>query len=102
MESVLRVLVGYASCFGSTRDIATRIAATVRTHSADVDVRSAETIMSFDSYDAVVFGSGVYDGGRGNWAGTSTRTTSQSMMSRNTSARIGLKFSRLARILGIG
>ena len=74
MESAVRVLVGYASRFGSTRDIATRIAATVRTHSADVDVRSAETIMSFDSYDAVVFGSGVYDG---SWTGEATELLRQ-------------------------
>ena len=74
MENALRVLVGYASRFGSTRDIATRIAATVRTHSADVDVRSPETIMSFDSYDAVVFGSGVYDS---SWAGEATELLRQ-------------------------
>ena len=57
-----RVLVGYASRFGSTRDIAIRIAGTVRTRGNDVDVRSIDEISDLDQYDAVVFGSGVYDG----------------------------------------
>lgn len=58
----MRVLVGYASRFGSTRDIAMRIADRLRTHGNEVDVRSVEEISSCDPYDAVVFGSGVYDG----------------------------------------
>jgi len=58
----MRTLIGYASRFGSTRDIAVRIADTVRTHGIAVDVRSVDEIPNFDQYDAVVFGSGVYDG----------------------------------------
>ena len=58
----MRMLIGYASRFGSTRDIAIRIADAVRTHGNEVDVRSVDEISSFDPYDAVVFGSGVYDG----------------------------------------
>jgi menaquinone-dependent protoporphyrinogen oxidase len=58
----MRVLVGYASRFGSTRDIAKRIGDAVRTDGSDVDLRPAEDISDFDGYDAVVFGSGVYDG----------------------------------------
>jgi menaquinone-dependent protoporphyrinogen oxidase len=58
----MRMLIGYASRFGSTRDIAIRIAGTVRTHGNEVDVRSVDEISDFDPYDAVVFGSGVYDG----------------------------------------
>jgi menaquinone-dependent protoporphyrinogen oxidase len=58
----MRVLIGYASRFGSTRDIAMRIADTIRTHGNEVDVRSVEKISDLDAYDAVVFGSGVYDG----------------------------------------
>jgi len=45
-----------------TRDIALRIAVTLLTHGSAVDVRSVEDIPDFDPYDAVVFGSGVYDG----------------------------------------
>ena len=58
----MRVLIGYASRFGSTRDIAIRIANTIRTDGNDVDFRSVDEISDFDQYDAVVFGSGVYDG----------------------------------------
>src|SRR3954469_2480781 len=58
----MRVLVGYASRFGSTRDIAIRIADAVRARGNLVDVRSVDEISDFDRYDAVVFGSGVYDG----------------------------------------
>jgi menaquinone-dependent protoporphyrinogen oxidase len=58
----MRTLIGYASRFGSTRDIAVRIADTVRTHGIAVDVRPVDEIPNFDQYDAVVFGSGVYDG----------------------------------------
>jgi menaquinone-dependent protoporphyrinogen oxidase len=62
MAKTMRVLVGYASRFGSTRDIANRIAEAVRTAGCDVDVCSVEEISDVDRYDAVVFGSGVYDG----------------------------------------
>src|SRR5688500_5492406 len=58
----MQVLVGYASRFGSTRDIANRIADGVRIEGNDVDLRSVDEISEFDHYDAVVFGSGVYDG----------------------------------------
>jgi menaquinone-dependent protoporphyrinogen oxidase len=57
----MAVLVGYASRFGSTRDIARRIAATIRRYGAEVDVRSVDEIPDFVRYDAVVFGGGVYD-----------------------------------------
>ena len=58
----MRVLIGYASRFGSTRDIAKRIAGNLHIHGSDVDVRSVDEITDVDTYDAVVFGSGVYDG----------------------------------------
>ena len=57
-----RVLIGYASRFGSTRDIANRIADAIRKDGSEVDVRSVDEISDLDHYDAVVFGSGVYDG----------------------------------------
>jgi len=62
MTRTMRVLVGYASRFGSTQDIAVRIAGTLRTHGSDVDVRSVDEISNVERYDAIVFGSGVYDG----------------------------------------
>ena len=58
----MRMLIGYASRFGSTREIAIRIADSIRRHRIDVDVQSVDEISDFDHCDAVVFGSGVYDG----------------------------------------
>ena len=58
----LGIRFAYASRFGSTREIASRIADAVRTDGNDVDLRSVDEISDFDRYDAVVFGSGVYDG----------------------------------------
>ena len=54
VAKTMRVLIGYASRFGSTRDIAIRIADTVRARGSFVDVRSVDEISDFDSYDAVV------------------------------------------------
>jgi menaquinone-dependent protoporphyrinogen oxidase len=62
MATTMRVLVGYGSRFGSTRDIANRIAGAVRADGTDVDVCSVGEIPHLDRYGAVVFGSGVYDG----------------------------------------
>ena len=62
VAKTMQVLVGYASRFGSTRDIANRIADVVRADGCDVEVRSVNDISDFDRWDAVVFGSGVYDG----------------------------------------
>jgi menaquinone-dependent protoporphyrinogen oxidase len=58
----MRILVAYASRYGSTQEIAQRIAAAIRTHGWQVDVRSVDEISTLDSYEAVVLGSGVYDG----------------------------------------
>jgi len=62
MVNTMRVLVGYASRFGSTRDIANRIADAIRRAGREVDVRPVEAISDVERYGAVVFGSGVYDG----------------------------------------
>jgi len=59
--ALLNVLVGYGSRFGSTREIAERMAATLRARGLTVDLRPAEDISGVDRYDAVVLGSGVYD-----------------------------------------
>lgn len=62
MPGKMRVLVGYASRFGSTRDIASRIADAIRAGGSAVDLRAIEDIADVEGYDAIVFGSGVYDG----------------------------------------
>ena len=54
VAKTMRMLIGYASRFGSTRDIAIRIADTVRARGYLVDVRSVDEISNFDPYDAVV------------------------------------------------
>ncbi len=58
----MRVLVSYASRFGSTRDVATHVAERLRSVGNDVDLRPAEPGLDVDTYEAVVFGGGVYDG----------------------------------------
>jgi menaquinone-dependent protoporphyrinogen oxidase len=55
------VLVAYASRHGSTKGIAERIGATLVEGGSRVDVRSCEDIHNVTKYDAVVFGSPVYD-----------------------------------------
>jgi hypothetical protein len=53
VASAMRVLDGYGSRFGSTQEIAIRIAKAIRTNGSDVDVRSAEEIVSFNPYEAL-------------------------------------------------
>lgn len=74
----MQVLVCYASRFGSTRAIATRIAEALRTRGHAVDLRSADDVSDVARYDAIVFGSGVYDG---SWTAEAT-----ALMRRHASA----------------
>ncbi len=63
MKSRSRVLVAYQSRHGSTREIAERLAESLRVYGRwDVELRLAEELSTLDPYDAVVFGSPVYDG----------------------------------------
>jgi menaquinone-dependent protoporphyrinogen oxidase len=55
------VLVAYATRYGSTRGIAERIAAAMRLGGHRVDLRPVEEVESFEDYEAVVFGSPVFD-----------------------------------------
>ena len=54
------VLVAYASKYGSTREVAERVAARLRDRGLDTEVLSAGKVKSLDSYDAVVFGGALY------------------------------------------
>jgi menaquinone-dependent protoporphyrinogen oxidase len=56
-----RVLVAYATRFGSTRGIAERIARRLRAQGLDVDALPVEAVDGPNGYDAVVFGSPVFD-----------------------------------------
>ena len=55
------VLIAYATRYGSTTGIAERIAAALREAGIRVTLRRADMVDSVSEYDAVVFGSPVYD-----------------------------------------
>lgn len=56
------ILVAYASKYGSTREVAEFIAATLRDEGHDVELQPAADIRSVDGHDAVVLGAGIYMG----------------------------------------
>jgi menaquinone-dependent protoporphyrinogen oxidase len=56
----MHVLVAYASRHGSTREIAERIADTLRTAGLQVDAEPASSVRSLAGYDAFVIGSAAY------------------------------------------
>ena len=89
----MRVLIGYASRFGSTRDIALRIGGKLRGDGSDVDVRSVDEISDPDPYDAVVFGSGVYDG---SWTAEATE-----FMLRDSAMLLVVSLNGLANFVAI-
>lgn len=55
------VLVAYATCFGSTRGIAERIAANLSARGQRAALRSVEDVVGAGDHDAVVFGSPVFN-----------------------------------------
>jgi menaquinone-dependent protoporphyrinogen oxidase len=57
----MKVLVGYATAYGSTTGIATKIGERLAGEGCQVDVRPVEEIDAVDAYDAVVLGSAVHD-----------------------------------------
>ncbi len=57
-----RILVTYASKYGSTREISERIAEVLRQSGTQVDVLPVTDITGLDSYQAVILGSAVYIG----------------------------------------
>jgi menaquinone-dependent protoporphyrinogen oxidase len=54
------VLVAYATKYGSTREVAKRIAERLHDNDLDVDLRPAGEVRSLEAYDAVVFGGALY------------------------------------------
>ncbi|MBN1629121.1 MAG: flavodoxin domain-containing protein [Thermoleophilia bacterium] len=54
------VLVAYATKYGSTREVAERVAERLRRKDLEVEVRSGRGVTSVDPYDAVVFGGALY------------------------------------------
>jgi menaquinone-dependent protoporphyrinogen oxidase len=58
--AVASVLVGYASAYGSTQEVAEKVAERLRARGLEVDTRDVESVRSIDGYDAVVFGGALY------------------------------------------
>jgi menaquinone-dependent protoporphyrinogen oxidase len=56
------ILIAYASKYGSTREVAEAIAATLRERRLRVDVKAAEDVDHLDEYAGVVLGGGIYMG----------------------------------------
>jgi menaquinone-dependent protoporphyrinogen oxidase len=57
----VKVLVGYASALGSTREIAQAIGTRLVGAGVDTDVRTVDEIDTVDGYDAVVLGSAIHN-----------------------------------------
>jgi menaquinone-dependent protoporphyrinogen oxidase len=57
------VLVAYASAHGSTREIAERIAARLRSRGVSAEAACVDSVASLDGYRAAVVGSAVHDRG---------------------------------------
>jgi menaquinone-dependent protoporphyrinogen oxidase len=58
----MKVLVVYASRYGSTKGIAEFIAETLRKRGIEVETHNATSVSSLEKYDAFVIGSAVYMG----------------------------------------
>lgn len=57
----MRILVAYASCHGSTAEIARRIASTLESRGETVECRAMSEVADLAGFDAVVAGSAVHD-----------------------------------------
>jgi len=55
-----KVLLAYASKYGSTREIAEAMAKTLREKGLEVDVQPANQVRSLDDYSAVILGAPLY------------------------------------------
>lgn len=54
------VLVGYATRYGSTREVAEAVAATLRTGGLEVDLQPVQKVRALDGYRAIVLGAPLY------------------------------------------
>jgi menaquinone-dependent protoporphyrinogen oxidase len=72
----MKVLVGYASEHGSTRDIAQRIAAKLEEGGNEVDTLPLDQVRNLGRYDVVVLGSAIHNQ---NWLAPATRFVSRNL-----------------------
>src|SRR6266487_4206747 len=54
------VLVGYATRYGSTQEVAEAVAATLRERGLAVDIQPMREVLTLDQYRAVVLGAPLY------------------------------------------
>ena len=57
-----QILVAYGTRYGSTREVAEAVAATLGEQGIDAEVKQAREVRSLDGYDAVVLGTPLYLG----------------------------------------
>jgi len=57
----MRILVAYATCHGSTAEIATRIASRLESPGDTVECRAMSEVSDLSGYEAVVAGSAIHD-----------------------------------------
>ncbi len=62
VRTMTQVLVAYGTRYGSTREVAEAVAATLEEQGIDTDVKTAREVRSLDGYDAVVLGTPLYMG----------------------------------------
>ncbi len=58
----MQLLVAYGTRYGSTREVAETVAATLTEQGIDTEVKQAREVRSLDGYDAVVLGTPLYMG----------------------------------------
>jgi menaquinone-dependent protoporphyrinogen oxidase len=57
-----RILVGYATRYGSTREVAEAIAATLRESGLEIDLEPVRNVRTLERYRAIVLGAPLYIG----------------------------------------
>jgi menaquinone-dependent protoporphyrinogen oxidase len=57
-----KVLVGYATRYNSTQEVADKIAQTLRLQGLDVELQAMRKVTSLDKYEAVVLGAPIFIG----------------------------------------
>jgi len=62
VRMMTQILVAYGTRYGSTREVAETVAATLEEQGAEVDVRPAREVRSLDGYAAAVLGTPLYMG----------------------------------------